>query len=251
MKNRKLFIVLGLVGIMGISVFAKPLYQEVMVLLNTDIKYTLDEQEVLKGKGALVFADKVYLPIRDAANVLDVDIDYKDKKVILTTKKEVVNPKKETIPYESEEIVYPVYGKENVRESFKGKIEEIDLKNNIVLIEVESKDNYGGILMNLKVNDKTTIYSRNMNSTNLNSGKCSINDLKTGMVVNGVKEEKNIHYNIPESLLYELVFVIEDNKSTPKERDIAIDDPNLEFTKKQENTQKIIDKGTIERFSDN
>lgn len=129
MKNKKLLLVLGLIGVMGTSVMAKPVYEEIKTFFNPNIKYTLNGEEVLKDKGAIIYKDKVYLPIRDAATVLDVDIDYQNQTVMLKNNKE--------------EVVIEDIIKEDDEDrsmSFEGIIKDIDIENNRVLIKDFAKD---------------------------------------------------------------------------------------------------------------
>lgn len=64
--------------------FAEPVIQDIAAKFNPGIKYTLNGEEILKDKGALVYEDRVYIPIRDVSEALGISVDYKDETVILS-----------------------------------------------------------------------------------------------------------------------------------------------------------------------
>lgn len=85
MNSRKFILVASLVGAMSINAIAQPIYEEVKALFNPSIQYTLDGEEVLAGKGALVVDGTIYMPLRDAGAAFGLGVHYEDQTVILTT----------------------------------------------------------------------------------------------------------------------------------------------------------------------
>lgn len=83
--SKKAFITAMAVGSLSFSAVAAAgtVIQDVAAKFNPGIKYTLDGQEILKDKGALVYEDRVYIPVRDTAEALGISVDYKDETVIL------------------------------------------------------------------------------------------------------------------------------------------------------------------------
>lgn len=181
MKNRKLAIVVGLMGVMSVSLVAKPIYNEVKAIFNPTIQYVLDGEEVLQGKGALVYKDKIYLPIRDAANVLGVDVDYQNKTVILTKPKEEAIQEPEIEIQEPVEIEEPIVEIEQSRQVFSGEVKDIDLENNIIHVVYENSNE-----VLLSVND-AQFFGKHGEITDKMIYR--LEDVKIGMMIDGLKSE--------------------------------------------------------------
>ncbi len=71
-------------------VMASPVLQDISAKFNPEIKYTLNGEEILKGQGALVYEDRVYVPVRSLSEVVGMEVDYKDGTVILNDAKEEI-----------------------------------------------------------------------------------------------------------------------------------------------------------------
>lgn len=82
-NKAKALMVAGVVGVLGFSVVATPMMEEVKAQLKYNLSYSLNGNSILEGKGGLVYKDQVYLPLRDLANALGVSVEYKDGQVIL------------------------------------------------------------------------------------------------------------------------------------------------------------------------
>lgn len=75
-------IIAGSLSVSAIAV-AEPVIQDISAKFNPEIKYTLNGKEIMEGKGALVYEDRVYIPVRDVSESLGINVDYKDNTVIL------------------------------------------------------------------------------------------------------------------------------------------------------------------------
>ncbi len=95
-KATKLITTVTVIGLMATGAVAADLIEDVAAKYNHGVKYTLNGEEVMAGKGALVYQDRVYVPIREISETLGVDIDYKDSTVIMTQDKELNYVKKTT-----------------------------------------------------------------------------------------------------------------------------------------------------------
>ena len=62
---------------------ASPAIQDISAKFNPNIKYTLDGEEILEGQGAIVYQDRVYLPVRKISEAIGMDVDYENETVIL------------------------------------------------------------------------------------------------------------------------------------------------------------------------
>ncbi|MGL4738430.1 MAG: hypothetical protein ACRCW2_13345 [Cellulosilyticaceae bacterium] len=82
-NKAKALMVAGVVGVLGFSVVAAPVIEEVKAQLKYNLSYSLNGESILEDKGGLVYKDQVYLPLRDVANALGVAVEYKDGHVIL------------------------------------------------------------------------------------------------------------------------------------------------------------------------
>lgn len=93
MKSSKKSIITAIVaGSLSVSAIAiaEPVIKDISAKFNPGIKYTLNGKEIMEGKGALVYEDRVYIPVRDVSESLGIDVDYKDNTVILEQNKSAI-----------------------------------------------------------------------------------------------------------------------------------------------------------------
>ncbi|MGL4345054.1 MAG: stalk domain-containing protein, partial [Cellulosilyticaceae bacterium] len=82
-NKAKTLMVVGVIGVLGFSLTAAPLIQEVKAQLKYNLAYTLNGQNVLEGTGGLIYKDQVYVPLRDVATTLGATVSYKDGQVTM------------------------------------------------------------------------------------------------------------------------------------------------------------------------
>ena len=219
--KRKLLMVVGLVGAMGVGVMANPLYQEVKAIFNPTLQYELDGEEVLQGKGGLVYQDKVYLPIRDVATILGIDVEYKDKTVILKNKVNIE---------EKPEIKLPI-AEEKLSEDFKGTVLNVDLENSRITI-LNDKD----IEIVLNVSKETSFFGKHGDITD--KRLYNIQDLKEGMEISGSKSQIETASFPAQSAVY--VINIEIGEQTTREEDFSIDFKGTVLEVNEKNNQILV-----------
>lgn len=84
MRTSKKAIVIALLGgSLSVSAMADTVIKDISAKFNPGIKYTLNGNEIMEGEGALVYEDRVYIPVRKVSESLGINVDYKDNTVIL------------------------------------------------------------------------------------------------------------------------------------------------------------------------
>ena len=154
MKNKltqktKVLAAVGILSAMSISTIAAPIIQEVKANLKANISYTLNGENVLEGKGGLVYNNQVYIPVRDVANTLGFTVDYKNDTVIMNTK-EVIDTK----GIQGEPIADP---KADTITIEKAVIKTINLESKQVTILPEGKEDKVENYLVLNLGSETTI----------------------------------------------------------------------------------------------
>ena len=81
--STKTFVVVSAVGIMAVSVFGAPVIKDITVKFNPNMRFTLNGEEVLEEKGALVYNDRVYVPVRDFSELLGMEVDYDESGIVV------------------------------------------------------------------------------------------------------------------------------------------------------------------------
>lgn len=89
-NSLKTGLIIGIISGIGVTTIAQPVIQSVTAYLRQDIKYTLDGESVLKDKGALMYKDTVYVPLRAISNILGISVDFNDNTVMMHTEDTIV-----------------------------------------------------------------------------------------------------------------------------------------------------------------
>lgn len=86
-KKNKVLLSCVLLSSISLTVLAAPIIQEsVTAYFKSNLQYELNGEEVMKGKGGIVYNDKVYVPLRDTAELLGANVEYKNDTVVITKK---------------------------------------------------------------------------------------------------------------------------------------------------------------------
>ena len=80
--STKIFFIVLAVSVMEGSAVGAPLLEDITAKFNPNIRYTLNG-EVLEGNGALVYNDRVYVPVRDFSEMLGLDVDYDESGIVI------------------------------------------------------------------------------------------------------------------------------------------------------------------------
>lgn len=154
MKNKltqktKVLAMVGAISVMSISTIAAPIIQEVKANFKSNISYTLNGENVLEGKGGLVYNDQVYVPVRDIAKTLGFTVDYKNDTVIMNN--QTNSNTRETKDNDATETVNDAITIE------KALIKNINLEGKQVTILPEGKEDKPENYLILTVGENTTI----------------------------------------------------------------------------------------------
>lgn len=137
MKYGKL-IAVGLLATVGLSTVVNAATETVSAFLRDDVTYTLNEQPILEGEKAVVYEDKIYLPLRAVSEAIGLDVDYKNGQVILTTPTSA--DAKEAKQVEGSDAIVeenPILAACDIKEA---TIVEVDAKENKIVISTDAND---------------------------------------------------------------------------------------------------------------
>ena len=100
MKKAKIFSLLVLtLAISSVTAYAGTSMLKEIKAYQKDVKFTLNGQEVMKDKNAIVYDDTVYVPIRAVSETLGVDVTYKNNTVMISDKQQpTVTPQTTVTP---------------------------------------------------------------------------------------------------------------------------------------------------------
>lgn len=137
MKYGKL-IAVGLLATVGFSTVVNAATETISAFLKDNVTYTLNEQPILEGEKAVVYEDKIYLPLRAISEAVGLEVDYKDGQVMLTTTASV--DVKEAKQAEGSDAVVeenPVIAACEIKEA---TIVEVDAKDNKIVVSTDATD---------------------------------------------------------------------------------------------------------------
>lgn len=181
MKKIKYLIPILIVSSISVATLASPILKEIKAHYKQNLQYTLNGDEVLLGKGGLIYEDRVYIPLRDMAELLDINVDYKDNTVIL----------KEKTVLKDEELVK----KEGIH--FSGLVKSINYEEREILILREGQEDIFENYILLRLTDDSLV-------KNLDNEKSSLEVLEVGTEIKGT-HSPHMTFSIPaQGVLYEL-----------------------------------------------
>lgn len=196
MKFGKL-IAVGLLATVGLSTVVNAATQAISAYLRDDVTYTLDAKPILNGEKAVVFEDKIYLPLRAVSEALGLDVDYKNGQVILTTKTESEDKVDNT-------EVNPVLAECDIQ---KATIVEVDTTENKLVVSTDAND------LDNPLNQIIVYVTDNTNiAHNKNKMAYQLTDLTKGETV-AIKTNGQMTMSLPGQTTAEAVILLDADKA--------------------------------------
>ena len=85
-KRNVVKIILGLTVLSSVTVYAGTSMLKEIKAYQKDVKFTLNDKEVMKNNEVIIFEDTIYVPVRAISETLNIAVKYQDNTIKLNDK---------------------------------------------------------------------------------------------------------------------------------------------------------------------